>query len=172
MQRNEDVAGAVRHMKKSGALWIVIFAFAAGIIMLIIGSNIKDRDGDEGESDGYSYSAEEFEIYKAELTSSITGSCEKMLSVDGVCVLLSFETSGEVIYAKNTNTSSDGDRREEYVIVGSGSNAQALYLGQKFPILSGIGVICPSGVTQGQRDGVAAFLSAAYGLPLTRIYVI
>ena len=172
MQRAEEVSGAVRHMKKSGALWIVIFAFVAGVIMLIIGSNVNDSNDNDAVSGEYLYDAEGFEIYRSELTRSIEASCCKMLGEEGVCVLLSFESSGEVVYAQNSSISADGDRREEYVIIGSGSNASALYLGQKFPLPSGIGVICPQGTTQYEKDSVAAFLAAAYGLPLTRIYVL
>lgn len=159
-------------MKKSGALWIVICAFVAGIIMLIIGSNISRKDEGEDTYDEHTYNTESFEIYKSGLTASITASCEKLLGTGNVYVLLDFVSSGEIIYAQNSNISSDGDRKDEYVIVGSGSNAEALYLGQKFPVLSGIGIVCPSGVSQAKRDEISALLSSAYGLPLTRIYVI
>ncbi len=159
-------------MKKSGALWIVICAFVAGIIMLIIGSGISRTDEDGETRDEHAYNTESFEEYKAGLTSSITASCEKLLGTGNIHVLLDFESSGEIIYAQNSNISSDGDKRCEYVIVGSGSNAEALYLGQKFPVLSGIGIICPTGVSQSKKDEISALLASAYGLPLTRIYVI
>lgn len=171
MQGGTDVTGAVKHMKKSGALWIVIFAFAAGIIMLIIGANFKDSGGDDvGESD-YEYDKEDFQEYKSGLEQSISGACRKILGCE-VSVLLDFTDSGEVIYAQNTNTSFGGDKRQEYVIVGSGTSASPLYLGQKFPELSGIGIICSSGVSDAKKDEVCYMLCSAYGLPLTRIYVV
>lgn len=172
MQKAEAVSGAVRHMRKSGALWIVICAFIAGIIMLIIGGNMSRDEQDNETYDEHTYSTESFETYKQGLTSSITASCEKLLGTGNIYVLLDFESSGEIIYAQNSNISSDGDRKDEYVIVGSGSNAEALYLGQKFPVLSGIGIVCPSGVSQSKKDEISALLASAYGLPLTRIYVI
>ncbi len=172
MQKKEEVSGALRHMRKSGALWIVICAFVVGIIMLIIGSGASKNKQEEEPNDEYIRNAEGFEAYKTALASSIKASCERLIGVGDIYVLLDFESSGEIIYAQNSNTSSDGDRKEEYVIVGSGSNAQALYLGQKFPALSGIGIICPSSVTQSRKDEISALLSSAYGLPLTRIYVI
>lgn len=159
-------------MKKSGALWIVICAFVAGIIMLIIGSGGARGDSDGETFDGQAYDSESFEEYKSGLKASIGASCEKLLGTGNICILLDFESSGEIIYAQNSSVSSDGDKKSEYVIVGSGSNAQALYLGQKFPVLSGIGIVCPSGVSQAQKDSMSALLSSAYGLPLTRIYVI
>ena len=172
MQKKEEMSGALRHMRKSGALWIVICAFVVGIIMLIIGSGASKKNQEEEPYDEHKYNTESFETYKQTLASSITASCERLIGAENIYVLLDFESSGEIIYAQNSNTSSDGDRKEEYVIVGSGSNAEALYLGQKFPVLSGIGIICPSGVSQVKKDEISALLSSAYGLPLTRIYVI
>ncbi len=159
-------------MRKSGALWIVICAFAVGIIMLIIGSGASKSKQEEEPYDQHRYNNESFEEYKQTLSSSIKASCERLIGAGDIYVLLDFESSGEIIYAQNSNTSSDGDKKCEYVIVGSGSNAEALYLGQKFPALSGVGIICPSGVGQSKKDEISALLSSAYGLPLTRIYVI
>lgn len=168
----KEVSGALRHMRKSGALWIVICAFAVGIIMLIIGGGASKNNQDEEPYDENIRNTESFESYKQMLSSSIKASCERLIGVGDVCVLLDFESSGEIIYAQNSNISSDGDQRNEYVIVGSGSNAEALYLGQKFPALSGIGIICPSSVGQAKKDQISALLASAYGLPMTRIYVI
>lgn len=172
MQRNEEVSGAIKHMKKNGALWIVIFAFAAGIIMLIIGANFKSDDKGNDISDSYAYDEKSFEAYKNELEQNIYGICKKVSGGMEAHILLDFKTSGEIIYAKNSNVSSDGDRRDEYVIVGSGTGAQALYLGQNFPELSGIGVVFSSSASQRIKDEISSLLAAAYGLPLTRIYVI
>ncbi len=172
MDRGQDISGSVKHMKKSGALWIVLFAFGAGVIMLIIGSIFSDKNrDDESSGTSYTYNREEFEAYRQELGRGIAGVCSKIAGCE-VEVLLNFETSGEVIYAQNTNTSYDGDKRQEYVIIGSGSNEEALYLGQKFPKLSGIGIISSGSISQARRDEICSFLSSAYGLPLTRIYVI
>ncbi len=168
----KDVSGAFRHMRKSGALWIVICAFVVGIIMLIIGSGASKNSQDGETYDEHKYNTESFEVYKQTLSSSISACCEKLIGAGNIHVLLDFESSGEIIYAQNSNTSSDGDKKCEYVIVGSGSNAEALYLGEKFPVLSGIGIICPSGVSQAKKDEISSLLSSAYGLPLTRIYVI
>ncbi len=172
MRTGEEISGAVKHMKKSGALWVVICAFAVGIIALIIGSCLgnEEKKGSERVAEG---SKEGFEEYKRGLEEGIMRACEKVTGVGDVFVILDFKSSGETIYATNSNTSSDGGKREEYVIVGSGSNAEALYLGEKLPQLSGIGIVCYGGsISAGQKNEIASLLSSAYGLPLTRIYVI
>lgn len=171
MQKGEEISGAIKHMKRSGALWIVIFAFAAGIIMLIIGSSLKSKGASDEVSQGEG-AGKAFEEYKSELEGSIKETCARVLGSGEVYVLLDFRSSGEALYATNTNVSSDGDRREEYVIIGSGSNAAALYIGQRLPELAGIGVVCPSGVSEGVRSRLCSLLASTYGLPLTRISVI
>lgn len=171
MQKGEEISGAIKHMKRSGALWIVIFAFAAGIIMLIIGSNLKKSASDDSISQSESV-GDAFEEYKGELESSIKGICSKVLGSGDVYILLDFQSSGQALYATNTNTSSDGDRREEYVIIGSGTNAKALYIGQSLPELAGIGVVCPQNVSDSTKNRLCTLLASTYGLPLTRISVI
>jgi hypothetical protein len=57
------------------------------------------------------------------------------------------------------------------VIIGSGSSAHALYLGESLPKLSGIGVVCNTGGSTEKRNELLLLLSNAYGLPMTRIYV-
>ena len=62
-------------------------------------------------------------------------------------------------------------QKNEYVIIGSGSNAHALYLGESLPKLSGIGIVCNTGDSLTKRNEILSLLSAAYGIPMTRIYV-
>ena len=172
IQRADEISGAVRHMKKSGALWIVIFAFAAGIIMLLISGGLKGEGDGEPVPNDYTYSADSFEAYKQELSKSIISICSRVSGSGEIYVILDFESSGEVIYAQNSNISSDGDERYEYVVIGSGSNAEALYLGHKLPKLSGIGIVCSGGDDARVRDEISLLLASAYGLSLTRICVV
>ena len=131
-----------------------------------------ESGGSDAVPDGHLHDMEDFYEYKSTLEGSVRGMCQRLVGGGEFYVMLDFETSGEMRYAQNTNTSSDGDIRSEYVVIGSGNNAEALYLGQRFPSLSGIGVVCPSGVTQAQRDEICSLLASAYGLPLTRVCVL
>lgn len=167
--KGEEITGALKHMKKSGALRIVIFAFAAGIILLLIGSGFKDDGGVETGRE--ELAAEYFEEYADGLRESVVTICRSVSGAGDVYVILNFEDMGELVYAQNKNESSDGDIRTEYVIIGSGSSASALQLGQRLPKLSGIGVVCSGGDSSRVKDEICGLLSSAFSLPLTRIYV-
>ena len=73
------------------------------------------------------------------------------------------------MYAQNTQFGSS--EKSEYVIIGSGSNAHALYLGESLPRISGIGVVCDTDGNGDKRNELMLLLSSIYGLSLTRVYI-
>ena len=174
-QNNEarDVMGTVAHMKKKGTLKLFIIIFAIGALLLIIGSFILPE---EGESD---LGADEvgggeligFFEYKDLLEREVESICLSVSGVNRVDAVVFFSEVGGSLYAQNTQSGGSGSDKSEYVIIGSGSSAHALYLGESLPTLSGIGVVCDTGGSAQKRDEILVLLSSAYGLPMTRIYV-
>lgn len=174
-ENNDAISGALMHLKKKGALKPLLFGFVIGICLLIVGGFFyTDRnDGKsgtqqkEGEGDRSSYSV--FLDYKEDLRLEIEDICLQIAGVRSAHAVVFFDGVGESIYATNTQTGNTD--KSEYVIVGSGSSSHALYLGESLPALSGIGVTCNTGGQIGVRSEVSALLAAAYGLPMTRVYV-
>ena len=169
--RSSDIIGAVTHMKKKGTLRIVIIGFIVGVALLIIGSFAFG--GNNGEKNAGNESAAQISVsfaeYKEEVRREIEETCLKIRGVNSAHAVVFFDGAGESIYAQNTQTGST--EKNEYVIIGSGSGSHALYLGESLPIISGIGVVCNTGGSDAVKNEIAALLSAAYGLPLTRVYV-
>lgn len=169
--RSNDIVGAVSHMKKKGTLKIIIIGFIVGVALLIVGSfafNEKTSEGVEGDSVGTpSYSS--FLEYKNSVKSEIEETCLRVKGVKSAHAVVFFDGVGESKYAQNTQ--SGNSEKNEYVIIGSGSSSHALYLGESLPPLSGIGVVCDTGGSDAIKNEIAALLAAAYGLPLTRVYV-
>ena len=162
--------GAVNHMKKKGILKIVIIGFALGIVLLLGGSfffNEKEEKDDEVEKNVSS--KENFLDYKERMRREIEEICLEIQGVKSARVIVFFEGVGESIYAQNFQSGST--EKLEYVIIGSGSGAHALYIGESLPPLSGIGVVCDTGGSDSLKNEIAALLSATYGLSLTRVYV-
>lgn len=158
-------------MKKKGTLRIVIIGFAVGIALLIAGSFAFGSNNGEKSSDSEStaHSAVSFAEYKEEVRREIEEACLKVRGVNSAHAVVFFDGAGESIYAQNTQTGNT--QKNEYVIIGSGSGSHALYLGESLPIISGIGVVCDTGGSDSVKNEIAALLAAAYGLPLTRVYV-
>ena len=169
--RSSDIMGAVTHMKKKGTLKIVIIGFVVGIALLAVGSlAFGESDGEKSdENEAVDHSAISFSEYKESVCREIEEACLKVKGVNTAHAVVFFDGAGESIYAQNIQTGST--QKNEYVIIGSGSGAHALYLGESMPQISGIGVVCDTGGSDSVKNEIAALLSAAYGLPLTRVYV-
>jgi len=170
MAEGSDVRGVIGHMKKNGSFKIIIIGFILGIVLLIVGSisfNDKDESGSSDGSDEKSYSS--FLEYKRTVEEEIENICMSVSGVSKVSAVVIFDGVGESLYAQNTQ--SGNYEKNEYVIIGSGSHSHALYLGESLPQLEGIGIVCDTGGDIALRNEIAALLSAAYGIPMTRIYV-
>ena len=169
-----DIVGTVAHMKKNGSLKFLIIALSIGAILFLVGGIVLG-DGEKGKENVDEEKREElvgFFEYKAMLEEEIEKTCSSVSGVDNVSAVVFFSEVGGSIYAQNNQSGgATGNEKNEYVIIGSGSNAHALYLGESLPRLSGIGVVCDTGGDLTKRNEILALLSAAYGLPMTRIYV-
>ncbi len=173
-QNNEarDVMGTVAHMKKKGTLKLFIIILAVGALLLIIGSFIlPEGEESQTELEGGGKELIGFFEYKDLLEREIEGICLSVSGVERVEAVVFFSEVGGSLYAQNTQSGGSGSDKNEYVIIGSGSNAHALYLGESLPTLSGIGIVCDTGGDATKRDEILVLLSSAYGLPMTRIYV-
>jgi hypothetical protein len=112
----------------------------------------------------------DFYDYKTALEEEIEALCSTVSGIGYVKAVTFFDEMGSSIYAQNSQ-SGNSQSKNEYVIIGSGSSSHALYLGESLPKLSGIGVVCNTGGSISRRNELIALLSAAYGIPMTRIYV-
>jgi len=139
---------------------------------LLIGSFFTGDEGktDEPQDNGAAENAIDFYEYKKALEEEIEALCGTVSGVGYVNAVTFFDEVGGSIYAQNTQ-SGQSQEKSEYVIIGSGQNSHALYIGESLPRLSGIGVTCNTGGDITKRNELVALLSAAYGLPMTRIYV-
>lgn len=165
-----ELVGTVSHMKKNGTFWVMIFGLVAGFILLILGGGSfwgKEESQNNSAQDTYTLDALE---YKAALEGEIRNICIELAGVSDALVCVRVNSGGEKMYAKNTQNINGADR-EEYVIIGSGSNAEPLYLGEKLPDICGIGVILKGNNISSYKSQLEAMLSAAYGVPQNKVYV-
>ena len=166
-----EIVGTINHMKKKGSLKTVLAGLLIGIALLIVGSlafnNSEDKKENEVATEVSRY--DDLIKYKTDLEEEIKFLCLGVNGVKSVRAVAFFDSVGGSVYAQNTQ--SGNTLKSEYVIIGSGSNSHALYIGESLPTLSGIGVVCDTGGSDGVRNTVAALISSTYGIPLTRVYV-
>lgn len=165
-----EVRQVIDHMKKKGSFKIVVIGFILGLALLLFGSfAFKEDKKDADANDRDAESGVLFEDYKSAVISEIESLCLGVDGVESAKVLVCFDGIGESVYAQNYY--SGNTDKSEYVIIGSGSDAHALYLGESLPKLSGIGVVCDTGGSMNVRNQLSLLLSSIYGLPLTRVYI-
>ena len=168
----KDIMGTFSHMKRHGILKILIIALAVGVLLFTVGGFLTENEG-EGQSDQNIQTDEKlgFFEYKSMLEAEIEGLCMSVSGVQNVSAVAFFDDIGGSSYAQNVQMGSSQSYKSEYVIIGSGSSSHALYLGEELPRLSGIGIVCRTGGDINKCNEITALLAAAYGLPMTRIYV-
>ena len=165
-----EIAGTVEHMKKNGVFGIVIFGLIAGLILLLMGAgSLFNKDDEISSDDSITEDIDAME-YKNQIESEIRDMCKSFMGADSVYVCVRVDGSGERVYAKDKQYSSGSDR-EDYVIIGSGSSAYPLYLGQDLPEILGIGVIIKGNNVSGGKSRLEALIAAAYGVPQNRVCV-
>ena len=151
---------------------VLVIILMVGAVLLIFGSFFLS-DGDDGgtnASNEQTPQGVDFYEYKKRLEEEIESLCGTVSGIGYVNAVTFFDEVGGSIYAQNTQNGAT-QQKNEYVIIGSGSGSHALYIGESLPKLSGIGVVCNTGGDITKRNELVALLSAAYGLPMTRIYV-
>ncbi len=165
-----EILGSIGHLKKQGKGKIILIGLLLGVLLLIIGSTGIFGKQEEKITDEKSEIEDYFE-YKSALEEEILAICRSVDGISNVEVVVYFDSTGGSIYAQNTQSGGVSDRNE-YVIIGSGSSAHALYIGESLPNLSGIGIVCSVGDNDNRANELCALLSKTYGLPLTRVYVV
>ena len=157
-------------MKKKGSFKIILIGFILGTALLLIGGfAFGDKENGDVSDNSATPSSQSLDEYKAQILNEIEGICLGVDGVHSVKAAVYFDGGGESMYALNTQFGSS--EKSEYVIIGSGSNAHALYLGESLPRISGIGVVCDTDGNGDKRNELMLLLSSIYGLPLTRVYI-
>lgn len=149
-------------------LLIIIGGALLGVILLLFGSGAfhSNTKEEEQEVSTVPFSESELRQYQSHLEGRIKALCESVSGVGSVNVIVTLESGFEDIYATEQK---DGD--EQYVIIGSGSNASALFLTRAMPQICGIGVVCTGGNQAYVKNELIALLSATFHIPTNRIYV-
>ena len=155
--------------EKSGKLKFLLIAAGAalGILLLVLGGGgwLSKSTAEESEKTD-TPEKDELILYQSYLEERVRTLCESVEGVESVTAAVTLAGSFESVYATEL---SDGN--EEYVILGSGASASALFLSRSTPEISGIGIVCRGGGNATIRQELTALLSAAFHISSNRIYI-
>ena len=156
------------YVKKNGKLKLLLIIAAVGVALILIGTYFSSASSDD--SDTVTDDRDRLERYVAELESEIVELCSSVRGVGNVRAVVTVNGGFEYVYACDTKHTDSSDSAE-YIKVGSGSSQQALYLTEKMPEITGIGIVCSGGGKTDVCNRIVLLLSAAYGVPTNKIYV-
>ncbi len=147
----------------------IIFG-AVGIFIVLFFGNLdrEEKTNNVSTSDGDIYA------YTESLETKIRELCEAVEGVSHVSVVITLEGGFEYEYAKNIEygRNSYGDeRREEYLVIGSGSNEKCVILRQKLPDIAGVGIVCRGGGSDGVREELIMLVSSVLNVGANKIYI-
>ena len=149
----------INKLKSTGKLWLIVLSAVVGVALLLFGGSEKsNREEEYGGVDSLASYCETTEKKIREL-------CSKVEGVSDVSVAVSFEGGFESVYARNDD---DGD----VVVIGSGSNKNAVKIKEKAPEIKGVGVVCRGGGDPVIQQKLLKLISAAFGISSNKIYVV
>lgn len=146
-------------------LWLILLGAALGVGLLLWGG--AREESTEGVADiPYSPNDDELVLYQSYLEERVKAVCESVEGVSNVTAIVTLSGGFSSVYATE-----HPDGNEEYVIIGSGSNASALFLSRSAPEIAGIGIVCRGGSDSRIQKELTALLGACFHIPSNRIYV-
>lgn len=160
-------------MKKSGKLGIAVGGILIGVLLLFLGnSHLVGRDKDSGSPDTppAGSTALSTEEYRIGLETRMEQICAQIAGVGAVDVIVTLSGGCEYVYATDKKVTVGGESTS-YITIGSGDNESLVYITERSPAITGIGVVCAGGMDPVVRREVTALLSAAFGVGSNKIYV-
>ena len=155
--------------------WAVLMTVCgiAGLLLIMISSLLPDKksvsvDNNEQQTlfDSSAY-CKDTEKRLAALLSEIEGAGE-------VRVYLSVGSEQRYVYAtegRHSRSDNKTEEEEKYVIVGGGSEKNALVETIETPEITGAVIVCGGGGDAAVREQIYKAASAALGIPTAKIYV-
>lgn len=152
---------------KSKKVYVFIALIFIGLIVIVLGneSDVKKESVQSGigELDPTAYSEM--------LESRIEELCNRVDGVSGAHAIVTLKGGYQAIYAidsQSGNTSS----KNQTVVIGSGSNEQAILQGYSYPEIAGIGVVCNGGDSYDVKNKIVSLISSAFDISANKIFVV
>lgn len=146
-------------MERNGSKRKILLAAAFGVLLIAAGGFLGMAEKRKTEKPAYT----DVSFYTDYLEERITALCRSISGVTEAEVFLTLDCSSEYVYQE--------DGASDFLILSDASGEQAVMLCEIYPKVRGIAVVCTGGDLPRIRETVTELLSAALGLPSSRIRV-
>ncbi len=138
-----------------------------GILLLTFGSS-----GDETKVESVGgIEALNPDEYAEQVAEQVEALCNKIDGVSGAYAVVTLKGGYQAIYATDSQVSSSTNKNQT-VIIGSGSNEQAILRGYRYPEIAGIGVVCRGGDGYAVKNKIVTLISSTFNLSSNKIFVV
>ncbi|MBQ3565764.1 MAG: hypothetical protein IJA12_01165 [Oscillospiraceae bacterium] len=169
-------AGHLKRFLKGGKVKIIVFVGLLGILLIFLSeiTGIKETGESENADIQNKVSTCAYEDYAQDMEKRLEKILSKIKGVGKAEVMVTVSGTEEYIYAqeeKIKNGEKDFSTENEYVLIGSGGEKQALLKKVVNPQISGIVIICEGGDSNIVKERVYSSVSAAFEISPSHIYV-
>lgn len=163
----------INKLKSGGKIKLIIILGLAGMLLILFSEIFSDNEN-ETEKINSMEEDSNFENYAEDMEKQLENILEKIDGVGKTKVMITVESTEEYIYAQQEKTKqgeNDISNENEYVIIGSGSEKEALLKKIVSPKISGVVIICEGGDSNIVKEKVYNTVSAVFNISSQRIFV-
>ncbi len=145
-------------IKDKKSMWLALVALILGVMLMLFGGSTKDS--------AVSHST----VDTTELEARVKKLCERVNGVGSAEVMITLDTNGEQVYAKNSRVIGEGDSAEsiyEYVTASGG----LVPTEEKLSRVRGIAVVCSGGNCSTVRLTLTEMLCALFDIPASSVSI-
>lgn len=157
-----DLMTSIKNMKGKG---ILAACLVLGVALALVGLFWPtDAGGRKNDSDG------EITAYTQLLEERIRALCVAVDGVDSATVLLTLEGGSEYVYAKD-GSSTGTSVSETYLVINGENSEKTVKVTEITPKVRGVAIVCTRGDDPGIKMKLTSLISAALGIPSSRIEI-
>lgn len=158
---------------KGSKVKIIVIVGLIGMLMILLSEVTEDNRSDKTEK-SENISCNSYETYAHDMENRLCGILNQIEGVGEAKVMITVNGTEEYIYAqeeKVKNSEKDYSTENEYVLIGSGSEKEALLKKVVNPEISGVIIICEGGDSNIVKERVYSSISAIFNISASQIYV-
>ena len=170
-----EVVKEIRELLKNRK-WAVFMTVcgAAGLLLIMISSLLPDNKASPNQNNDQYESVYDSIVYCRDTEKRLASFLSEVDGAGEVKVYLTVGCDQRYVYAtegRHSRTDNKTEEEEKYVIIGGGSEKNALIETVEAPEITGAVIICSGGGNAAVREQIYKAASAALGIPTAKIYV-
>ena len=158
---------AIYNIIKNKKLYFFIAILILGVLLLLVASSGEKKE----EQSNLSLDSLDPNAYATMLEERIEALCNRIDGVSSTYAVVTLKGGYQAIYASDSQ-SSNNSSKNQMVVVGSGSEEQAILEGYTYPEIAGIGIVCHGGDSYVIKNKIVSLISSTFSLSANKIFVV